>query len=115
MFFFNENFVCSFYSTKFLEITLHICIDDKSKVFNTARVEALEFLNTIEVAVATMICAEARKESRGAQAREDYPERDDNNFMRHTLYYSEGRKLVYKAVHTKPMTVEYIPPAKRVY
>ena len=90
-------------------------IKDKSQVFNTARVEALEFANTIEVAVATMICAKERKESRGAHAREDYPNRNDERFMRHTLYYSDGRKLVYKDVHTKPLTVEYIPPAKRVY
>ena len=93
----------------------NICIRDKSKVFNMARVEALEFANTIEVAVATMVCAEARKESRGAHAREDYPDRDDKNFMRHTLYYKDGRKIIYKDVHTKPLTVEYIPPAKRVY
>lgn len=93
----------------------NLCIQDKSKVFNTARVEALEFMNTIEVALATMITAEARKESRGAQAREDFPERDDEKFMCHTLYYKDGRKIVYKPVHTKPMTVDYIPPAKRVY
>jgi succinate dehydrogenase / fumarate reductase, flavoprotein subunit len=93
----------------------NIFIKDKSKVFNTARVEALEFANTIEVAVATMICAEARKESRGAHARVDYPERDDEKFMKHSLYYKDGRKILYKEVHTKPLSVDYIEPAKRVY
>ncbi len=93
----------------------NVSIKDKSKVFNTARVEALEFANTIEVAVATMICAQARKESRGAHARLDYPERDDVNFMKHTLYYKDGRKIVYKDVHTTPLTVDYIQPAKRIY
>ena len=93
----------------------NVYIKDKSKVFNMARVEALEFANSIEIAVATMVCAEARKESRGAHAREDFPERDDVNFMRHSLYYKDGRKIVYKEVHTKPLSVDYIPPAKRVY
>lgn len=92
-----------------------IYIKDKSKVFNTALVEALEFTNTLEIAVATMNCAIERTESRGAHAREDYPNRDDDKFMRHSLYYKDGRKILYKEVHNKPLTVDYIPPAKRVY
>lgn len=93
----------------------NVSISDKSKVFNTARVEALEFMNTIEVAVATMVAARERTESRGAHAREDYPDRNDEKWMKHTLYYSNDNRLEYKEVHTKPLTVDYIPPAKRVY
>lgn len=100
---------------KLSEMAEQLFINDKSTVFNTARIEALEFLNTLEVAVATMVCALNRRESRGAHAREDYPDRDDEKFMRHSLYYRDGRKVVYKDVHTKPLTVDYIPPAKRVY
>ncbi|HRG63899.1 MAG TPA: succinate dehydrogenase flavoprotein subunit [Burkholderiales bacterium] len=95
--------------------TQNLYIDDKSKVFNTARVEALEFLNTIEVAVATMVAARERTESRGAHAREDYPDRNDEKWMKHTLYYSKDNRLEYKEVHIKPLSVDYIPPAKRVY
>ena len=90
-------------------------IKDKSKVFNTARVEALELENLIEVAVATLISAEARKESRGAHAHDDYPNRDDDNWMKHTLFDSASRTLSYKPVHTKPLTVEYIPPVVRTF
>ncbi len=93
----------------------NIYINDKSKVFNTARVEALEFLNTLEVAVATMVAACERKESRGAHARVDYPDRNDEVWMKHSLYYSSDRRLEYKDVHTKPLSVDYIPPANRVY
>jgi succinate dehydrogenase / fumarate reductase flavoprotein subunit len=93
----------------------NLYINDKSKVFNTARVEALEFLNTLEVAVATMIAARERKESRGAHARVDYPDRNDEVWMKHSLYYSADRRLEYKDVHTKPLSVDYIPPANRVY
>ncbi len=90
-------------------------IKDKSKVWNTARIEALELDNLIEVAKATLVSAEARKESRGAHASDDHPERDDENWMKHTLYHSLSNTLSYKPVHTKPLTVDYIEPAKRVY
>jgi len=90
-------------------------IQDKSKVFNTARVEALELDNLVETALATIVSAEARKESRGAQARADFPERDDKNWMKHTLWYKEGNRLAYKPVHLKPMTVESFEPKVRTY
>jgi succinate dehydrogenase / fumarate reductase flavoprotein subunit len=90
-------------------------IQDKSKVFNTARVEALELDNLIETAMATIVSAEARKESRGAQSRADFPERDDRNWMKHTLWYKEGNRLAYKPVHLKPMTVESFEPKVRTY
>jgi succinate dehydrogenase / fumarate reductase flavoprotein subunit len=90
-------------------------IADKSKVYNTARVEALELDNLIETAVATMISAEARKESRGAQARADFPERDDKNWMKHTLWHREGNQLDYKPVHLKPLTVQTMEPKVRTY
>jgi succinate dehydrogenase / fumarate reductase, flavoprotein subunit len=91
------------------------CIQDKSKVFNTARVEALELDNLIEVALATMISAEARKESRGAHDRSDHPNRDDVNWMKHTLWFKEGNRLAYKPVQLKPMTVASFEPKARVY
>ena len=90
-------------------------IKDKSQVWNTARIEALELDNLMEVAKATLVSAEARKESRGAHASDDHPERDDENWMKHTLFYSADNRLTYKPVHTKPLTVDYIEPAKRVY
>ncbi len=93
----------------------HTAIKDKSRVFNTARVEALELDNLVEVAVATMVSAEARTESRGAHARDDFPKRDDDKWLKHTLYFSEGQRLDYKPVRLKPLTVESFPPKPRTY
>ena len=93
----------------------HIHLQDKSQVFNTARVEALELANLIEVAKATIISAEARKESRGAHAHSDHPQRDDVNWMKHTLFYPEDNRLEYKPVVLKPLTVEYFKPKPRTF
>jgi len=90
-------------------------IKDKSKIFNTARIEALELDNLKEVAVATMVSAEARTESRGAHARDDYPQRDDAKWLKHTLFFSENSRLDYKPVRLKPLTVESFPPKARTY
>jgi succinate dehydrogenase flavoprotein subunit len=90
-------------------------IKDKSKVFNTARVEALELDNLVEVARASMISAAAREESRGAHDRADHPKRDDVNWLKHTLWHREGDRLTYKPVHLKPLTVETFQPKARVY
>jgi len=92
-----------------------IFIADKSKVFNTARVEALELENLIETAMSTVVSAEARKESRGAHTREDFPQRDDQNWMKHTLWFKEGNRLDYKPVHQRPLSVETMQPKVRTY
>jgi succinate dehydrogenase / fumarate reductase flavoprotein subunit len=92
-----------------------IHLGDKSKVFNTARVEALEVANLIETAKATMVSAEARKESRGAHAHRDFPERDDTQWIKHTLWYAEGNRLDYKPVNMKPLTVETFAPKARTF
>ncbi len=92
-----------------------VAIKDKSSVFNTARVEALELDNLIETAKATIVSAQARNESRGAQARSDYPDRDDANWLKHTLWFREGNRLGYKPVNLKPLTVDAFPPKARTY
>ena len=97
-------------------------IKDKSKVFNTARIEALELDNLIEVAKATIVSANARTESRGAHVRDDAPDtpetpngRDDKNWLKHTLWYRDGNRLDYKPVQMKPMSVDTIELKKRAY
>jgi succinate dehydrogenase / fumarate reductase, flavoprotein subunit len=93
----------------------HVTIKDKSRTFNTARVEAFELDNLVETAKATIVSAAARQESRGAQARSDFPARDDVNWLKHTLYYSDGNRLDYKPVNLKPLSVESFPPKARTY
>jgi len=93
----------------------HVSFKDKSKVFNTARIEAIELDNLIEVAKATVVSAAARKESRGAHAHSDYEQRDDVNWMKHTLFYSDGNRLDYKPVVTKPLTVDTFKPKPRTF
>jgi len=103
---------------KILEVaerSRHTFIKDKSKVFNTARIEALELDNLVETAVATMISAAARTESRGAHDRSDFQERDDVKWLKHTYWFKDGNRLDYRPVKLKPLTVEPFQPKARVY
>ncbi len=103
----------------------NIQLADKSQVFNTARIEALEVANLYEVAKATMLSASKRHECRGAHTVLDYerPEddpvapngRNDNEWMKHTIWYSEGNKIIYKPVRKVPLSVDYVEPKVRVY
>ncbi|MDA9697814.1 succinate dehydrogenase flavoprotein subunit [Candidatus Pelagibacter sp.] len=96
-----------------------LSVKDKSLIFNTDLVETLEFDNLIRQAVATVESAYNRKESRGAHAREDFPKRDDEKFMQHTLAWCDGKntKISYREVHKSTLTneVQYFPPQERVY
>ena len=100
----------------------NIGLKDKSKIFNTARIEALEVENLIESAEATIVSAAARRESRGAHTVDDYgdtPEhpngRNDTEWHKHTLWHRDGNKLTYKPVQMKPLTVDSIPLKTRTF
>ncbi len=93
----------------------NIALTDKSNAFNTARIEALELENLFEVAEATAIAAEARTESRGAHARDDFQERDDENWLCHSLYTPGSKTVSKRAVNFSPKTVEKFEPKVRTY
>jgi succinate dehydrogenase / fumarate reductase flavoprotein subunit len=88
---------------------------DKSNAYNTARIEALELDNLLEVAEATAIAAEGRKESRGAHSRYDFPDRDDENWLAHSIYTPGDKKLTKRAVNFSPKTVAAFQPKVRTY
>jgi succinate dehydrogenase / fumarate reductase flavoprotein subunit len=93
----------------------NVRLHDHSKVFNTARIEALELENLFDCGISIAISALRRQESRGAHSRPDYPERNDADWMKHSLYYLEGDRMEYKPVTTKPLSVETFPPKARTY
>ena len=104
------------------ERVANIALKDKSKIFNTARIEALEVENLIEAAQATIVSAAARHESRGAHSVDDYADsaefpngRNDRDWHKHTLWYSEGGTLSYKPVQMKPLTVDSVPLKTRSF
>ena len=90
-------------------------LKDKSGAFNTARIELLELQNLLEVAEATAIPAEVRNESRGAHAREDFQERDDENWLCHSMYYPTDKRVGKRAVSFEPKTVDTFQPKVRTY
>ena len=93
----------------------NVALDDKSNAFNTARIEALELQNLFETAEATAIVAEARTESRGAHAREDFTERDDENWLCHSMYWRDGKRVGKRSVNFTPKTVDTFQPKARTY
>jgi succinate dehydrogenase / fumarate reductase flavoprotein subunit len=90
-------------------------LSDKSKTFNTMRIECLELDNLMAVAKATAKAAYFREESRGAHSREDFPERDDKHWLTHTLYYPKTQEMDTRPVNTTPLTVKAFPPKARTY
>lgn len=100
---------------KLRERLAHAHLNDKSQVYNTERVNALELDNLMATAYATAKSALARTESRGAHSREDYPKRDDENWIKHTLYFPADDTIDYRPVNMQPKFVEPFEPKERVY
>ena len=92
-----------------------VVLADRSSAFNTSRIECLELQNLFETAEATAIVAEARDESRGAHAREDFTERDDENWLCHSLYHSDTKQVSKRSVNFTPRTVDTFQPKARTY
>ena len=90
-------------------------LEDKSHIFNTERIAVMELDNLMATAYASAQSAIARTESRGAHSREDFPERDDQNWIKHTLYFEEDQRIDFRPVNESPKYVEPFEPKKRVY
>ena len=97
------------------DLVYEVFLGDKSALFNTARIEALELQNLFEVAEATAITANERKESRGAHARDDYPDRDDENWLKHSIYFSTDKSVSKRDVNLVPKKVQSFQPSVRTY